>query len=117
MMEIRAHRKRASIDQYVIDFATLAKMIPSKTKAGVGDAKREHVRFLVLSGLPHKEVAKRSGVSSGTVSLIRSEMREMIPVYRNSESGLRVPFACRSNASSGDDGSQAIENIGGPGRI
>jgi len=52
-----------------------------------GDAKREEVRFLILSGLPHAEVVKRSGVSSGTVSLIRNEIRAVIPLYRNSESG------------------------------
>jgi hypothetical protein len=55
-------------------------------KAGIGDAKSEEVRFLILSGLPHAEAAKRSGLSSGTVNLIRSEMREVIPLYRNSES-------------------------------
>lgn len=117
MAEIRSHLRRANIDQPVVDAAALAKSIPSKCKNGVGDAKREEVRFLILSGFPHKEVVKRSGVSSGTVSLIRGEMREVIPLYRNSESGLSVPFACRTNASSGDDGSQAVEKIGGPGRI
>jgi hypothetical protein len=55
-------------------------------------------------------------VSSGTVSLIRNEMREVIPLYRNSESGLSVPFAYLSAESSGDKNSQAVEKIGGPGR-
>ena len=49
---------------------------------------------MILSGLPHKEVVKRSGVSSGTVSLIRQEIRAVVPLYRNSDSGLCVPFAC-----------------------
>lgn len=117
MTEIRARLKRANIDQPVVDAAALAKSIPRKSKNGVGDAKREEVRFLILSGLPHKEVVKRSGVSSGTVSVIRNEMRAVVPLYRNSESGLSVPFACRENTSSDGDGSQAIGNIGGPGRI
>lgn len=117
MAEVRKHLKRANIDRPVLDARALAKSIPSKTKGGVGDAKREEARFLILSGLPHAEVVKRSGVSSGTVSLIRSEMRETIPLYRNSESGLCVPFACREIASSEDGDSQAFENIGGPGRI
>ncbi len=114
MAEVRRHLTRTNIDQPVLDIEALAKSIPSKAKAGIGDAKREEVRFLILSGLPHKEVVKRSGVSSGTVSLIRREMREVIPVFRNSESGLCVPFACREDASSDDDDPQPLENIGGP---
>ena len=116
MAEIRQHLKRASIDQPIIDAAALAKSIPSKTKAGIGDAKREEVHFLILSGLPHAEVVKRSKVSSGTVSLIRKEMRAVIPLYRNLESGLCVPFACRPGTSSDRDGAQGIDKIGGPGR-
>ena len=48
MLEIRKHLKRADIDQPVLDPQALAKSIPSKTKNGVGDAKREEVRFLIL---------------------------------------------------------------------
>jgi integrase len=116
MLEVRKHLKRANIDQPVLDAVTLAKSIPSRTKAGIGDVKREEVRFLILSGLPHAEVVKRTGVSSGTVSVIRSEMREAIPLYRNSESGLGVPFAYLSVECSDDENSQTLENIGGPGR-
>ncbi len=91
-------------------------MIPTKTKAGVGDAKRQEVRFLILSGLPHAEVVARSGVSSGTVSLIRSEIREATPLYRNSESGLSVPFAYLDPEGSNPDDQQVIETLGGPDR-
>jgi hypothetical protein len=70
---------------------------------------------------------RRGAVSSGTVSAIRQEMGEAIPLYRNSESGLCVPFACRLRAvcvpfacreagSSDSDDTQAVEKIGGPGR-
>ena len=116
MADIRKHLKRADIDRPAIDVAALAKSIPSTAKHGVGDSKREEVRFLILSGLPHKEVVKRAGVSSGTVSAIRKEIRAVIPLYRNSESGLCVPFACRVDASSDDGGTQVIEKFGGPGR-
>jgi len=116
MVDIRKYLKRANIDQPVIDAAALAKSIGSKFKRGVGDSKREEIRFLILSGLPHKEVVKRAGVSSGTVSTVRREIRDVIPLYRNSESGICVPFACHRVASSDDDGAQAIERTGGPGR-
>ena len=115
MAEVRKHLKRAFIDQPARDAAALAKSISSKTKRGVGDAKREQVRFLILSGLPHAEVVRRSGVSSGTVSLLRKEIREVIPLYRNSESGICVPFACRESTSSDSDNTKAVEKIGGPG--
>ncbi len=117
LSEIRKHLKRANIDQPFPDIETLAKSIPSKTKGGVGDAKREEIRVLILKGLPHAEVVRRSKTSSGTVSLIRSEMREVMPIYRNSESGLCVPFACRVVGSSSAEDDQVIEKIGGPGRI
>ena len=91
MTEVRNHLKRANIDQPQLDAAELAKTIGTKNRCGVGDTKREEVHFLILSGLPHAEVVRRSGVSSGTVSLIRKEIGEVIPLYRNSESGLCVP--------------------------
>jgi integrase len=87
MAEVRTHLQRANIDQPVYDIEALVKSIPSKVKAGVGEAKREEVRRLILEGKPHKEVVRISNVSSGTVSFIRSEMRKVIPIYRNSESG------------------------------
>jgi hypothetical protein len=116
MAEVRQHLKRASLDPPERDAASLAKSIQSKSKRGVGDAKREDVRFLIVSGLPHAEIVRRSGVSSGTVSLLRKEIREVIPLYRNSESGLCVPFACRKRKNLESENTQPIENIGGPGR-
>ena len=116
MLEIRKHLRRANIDAPILDAQAIAKSIPSTAKRGVGDAKREEVRFLILSGLPHAEIVKRSGVSSGTVSLVRKEIRAVIPLYRNSESGLCVPIACQKKKSSVADKKQVIENIGGPGR-
>src|SRR5208282_1376434 len=50
------------------------------------------VPFLNLPPSGTGKVPKaRSGVSSGTVSQIRSGIREETPLYRNSESGLCVP--------------------------
>jgi hypothetical protein len=61
MAEIRLHLKRTNIDQTVLDIETLAKTIPSGTKAGIGDAKREEVRRLILQGSPHKEIMRLGG--------------------------------------------------------
>jgi hypothetical protein len=116
MAELRSHLKRADIDRPKIDAATLAQTIGSKSDRGVGGTKRAEVRFLILSGVPHAEVVKRTQVSSGTVSAIRKEMGVTIPLYRNSELGLCVPFACRDTESSVGEDSQAFEKTGGPGR-
>jgi hypothetical protein len=115
MDEVRKHLKRVNIDQPRINPAELAaKTIGVKNRRGVGDTKREEVRFLILSGLSHAEVMRRGAVSSGTVSAIRREMGEAIPLYRNSESGLCVPFACRKTESSDSDDAQAVERLVGP---
>jgi hypothetical protein len=82
MKEVRKHPKRANIDQPV-DAAAPAKSIPSKVKRGVGDAKCEEIRLLILSGLPHKEVVLRAKVSSGTVSLFRHNSETAICVSRS----------------------------------
>jgi len=47
--------------------------------------------FLILSGVPHREVVLRAGVSHGTVCLVRQQLRAEMPLYRNTESGLSVP--------------------------
>ena len=41
MAEVRKHLKRANIDQTILDIEALANAISSKTKAGIGEAKRE----------------------------------------------------------------------------
>jgi hypothetical protein len=64
----------------------------------------------------HAEVVRRTGVSSGTVSVIRQELKAKMPLYRNTESAVCVPIAC-PNPSEGEDSiPQALEKIGGPGR-
>jgi hypothetical protein len=51
------------------------------------------------------------------VSLIRKEMCEVIPIYRNSESDLCLPFACRETEGSSLDGTQPPEKTGGGGSL
>src|SRR6185437_9027852 len=47
----------------------------------------------------HWEVVLRAGVSHGTVCLVRQQLRAEMPLYRNTESGPSVPFACRLRAA------------------
>ena len=50
---------------------------------GVGEDKRQEVRRLILKGAPHREVKERTGVSDGTISKIRGELRdEAVTVLR-----------------------------------
>ena len=103
MAEVRKHLKRAQIDQPDVDPADLIQTIAKPHRRGVGEAKREEVRFFILSGVAHAEVVRRAGVSSGTVSAIRKEMRVEIPLYRNTESVSCVPIACPTD-DEGDEG-------------
>jgi integrase len=89
MSEVRSHLKRTDIDQPTIDAATLAKVIGDKNRGGIGNQKREEIRFLILTGVPHAEIVNRTGVSSGTISLVRKELREAVPIYRNSSNSTR----------------------------
>lgn len=120
MDEVRSHLKLVNIDQPVLDSATIAALAVKprvERDTGVGSMKRDEIRFLILSGVPHREVVLRAGVSHGTVTLVRQQLRAEMPLYRNTESGLSVPFACRGKQSSRKKGAQPIEIIGGPGRI
>ena len=116
MAEIRKHLKRANIDQPVLDIAALAKSIPSKTKGGIGDAKRVEIRRLILEGKPHREIVHLTKVSGSTISLIRQEIRAVLPIYRNSESQHPVPVSYLDEEGSDEDEIQPIEKVGGPGR-
>jgi hypothetical protein len=55
------------------------------------ETKRQGVRFLILSGVPHKEDVRLSEVLRGTVSGIRQELRASTPLYQNTETGFGVP--------------------------
>lgn len=79
MVEIRSHLKRAKIDSPEIDPAELATGVFALRQREIGERKREEVRFLILAGVPHAEVVRRTGVSSGTVSSIRQELKARTP--------------------------------------
>ena len=116
MAEVRKHLKRAQIDRPDIDPADLLQTITKPRRRGVGEAKREDVRFLILSGVAHAEVVRRAGVSSGTVSVIRKEMKAEMPLYRNTESVGCVPIACPNDDEGDEAFPQVPDFIGGPGR-
>jgi hypothetical protein len=117
MTEIRKHLKRAQIDRPDIDPAELVAAVGKPRRRGIGERKREEVRFLILAGVAHAEVVRRTGVSSGTVSAIRQELKGKMPLYRNTETSVCVPIACPTPSDGDDLNSQVVENIGGPGRI
>ena len=56
-----------------IDPAELAAGVFTSRQRGIGECKREEVRFLIRIGVPHAEVVRKAGVSSGTVSSIRQD--------------------------------------------
>jgi Phage integrase family len=116
MAEVRSHLKHARIDSPEVDPAELAAGVSTSRQRGIGERKREEVRFLIFAGVPHAEVVRRSGVSSGTVSSIRQELKARMPLYRNSEPVDCVPLACRGPDDEGLVDYQVIEKIGGPGR-
>jgi hypothetical protein len=96
------------------DAASVATVTIDNRGSGAGNTKRKEIRFLILSGLPHAEIIRRAGTSDGTVSLIRKELRDAIPLYRNSVSGLSVPFACRDDKSCDQEISQPMKSLVGP---
>jgi len=116
MREIRKHLKRAQIDRPNIDPAESANLPLKPRRQGVGETKRQEVRFLILSGVAHAEVVRRTGVSGGTVSAIRQELKSATALYRNTDSQVCVPTACPPPSDECSEGLQRIEKIGGPGR-
>lgn len=117
MDDVRDQLKHANIDQPVLDAAGVAVQPRFEHDTGVGLTKRDEIRFLILSGIPHREVVQRAGVSDGTVSAIRQQPKAERPVYRASESESCVSFACAEGDDKQSSTSQPIEIIGGPGRI
>ena len=117
MADVRGLLKRANIDQPMHDVAAVAAVLGKETSDhGVGSLTREEIRFLILSGVPHAEIVRRTGTSDGTVSLVRKELRAAVPLYRNSEAAA-VPLACAENQVRKRGTSKNADFIGGPGRI
>ena len=117
---VRGHLKRISIDRQMV--AALEPLVPidmtgKASRRGVGDAKRQEVRRLILDGVPHAEIVRRAGVSSGTVSGVRKAMKDdgltlLLPAAR----GACVPLACREPEGWDDEAAESGGKIGGPGR-
>ena len=119
MGEVRKHLKRVQIDhpQAALGSEIEISLTGRARRHGVGEDKRQKVRQLILSGVPHAEVVRRTGVSSGTVSAIRQELKAAMPFYRNTEFGACVPLACRDGDGDADGLPETFGKIGGPGRI
>lgn len=118
MKEIQSHLTKIRIDQPADPLCDLPALPAKQHPRAIGQSKREEVRFLILSGVPHREVVDRTGVSGGTVSAIRKEIKALSPLYRNDVSSDCVPNACPT--TSGDQKlprsrSQVLEKVGGPG--
>ena len=103
MEEVRKHLKRVQIDrpQAALGSEIEISLTGRARRHGVGEDKRQEVRQLILSGVPHAEVVRRTGVSSGTVNVIRQELRAATPLYRNTKFGGCVPHACRGAPGAG----------------
>jgi hypothetical protein len=116
MSEIRDHLKVARIDKPAIDPTELALQEHKPHPRSIGEEKRCLVRQLILTGHGHAAVVRLSGVSGGTVSKIRQDLKANVRLYRNTEVPVCVPFACRNEETVRATQTQAFEKIGGPGR-
>ena len=117
MGEIRGHLKTASLDRGAV--AAVDALIPTgkAVRKGIGEAKREEIRRLILAGVPHREVVAITGVSGGTVSVIRQDLKEHFTLYRATGARVCAPFAHHSDSELGSTYRQVLEKIGGPGKI
>jgi len=116
MAEIHGHLQLARIDRPDIDPADLAPKEHRPHPRSIGEEKRSLVRQLILAGHGHAAVVRLSGVSSGTVSKIRRDIKANLRLYRNTEGPICVPFACRDDETTQIAQTQVFEKIGGPGR-
>jgi hypothetical protein len=114
MREIRRHLKKASIDLAPVAIAGVT--TGKATRRGIGEAKRQQIRDMILAGTIHREVVRLSGVSGATVSQIRQELRKTHRLYRAGSSPISARFARGSVEVVGDDDTQVIEKVGRPGR-
>jgi hypothetical protein len=81
MQEVRGHLTRAKLDP--AESAADGLILTGKaSRRGLGEAKRAEIRTLILAGVRHKEVMARTGISGGTISLIRQELKKTVALYR-----------------------------------
>lgn len=123
MLEVRRHLKRVRIDEPELVPADPVARLTAPHPRSIDEAKSALVRQLILRGVPHKDVVRQSGVSSGTVSKIRQQLKANVVLFRNTEGQICVPIACpnrniapTNGHKSEDPDSYLIEKIGGPGR-
>jgi hypothetical protein len=114
MQEVRRHLKTASIDLAPIAIAGVS--TGKAARRGIGEAKRQQIRDMIMAGTIHKEVVRLSGVSGSTVSQIRQELRKTHTLYRAGSSPVSARFARGFVEVVGGDGTQPLEKVGRPGR-
>lgn len=68
--------------------------LPKPRPRSIDETKSALVRQLILNGVPHQEVVRQSGVSGGTVSKIRQQLKANVMLFRNTEGQICVPTAC-----------------------
>ncbi len=97
--------------------------LPKPHPRSIDEARSPLIRQFILSGTLHKELVRQSGVSIGTVSKIRQQLKANVTFFRNTEGQICVPVACPNRniaptkaQMSAERGSCLIEKIGGPGR-
>ena len=85
----------------------------SDTGIGIPEEKREQVRKLILGGLAHQQIVEATGVSSGTVSVIRRNIKAQMPLMRAT---VCVTVALLSAKGRLREVQKRQEKVGGPGR-
>ena len=114
MREVRGHLKRASLDLAPVAVAGVS--TGRAVRRGIGEAKREQIRELILGGIIHREVVRISGVSGATVSQIRQELKQTHTLYRAIARPVSARFARGLVSSSDAPHTQVLEKVGRPGR-
>jgi hypothetical protein len=80
---------------------------------GIPEEKREQVRKLILGGVAHERIVEATGVSSGTVSVIRRNIKAQMPLMRATGC---VTVALLSAKGRLKEVQKGQEKVGGPGR-
>jgi integrase len=90
-----------------------AQLRPRSVGQGIGEERREQVRKLILAGIAHRQIVKTTGVSSGTVSGIRHEIKAQRPLMRATGC---VTLALLSAKVPATEVQKPEAKLGGPGR-
>ncbi len=90
-----------------------AQLRPRSSGQRIPEEKREQVRKLILGGVAHQQIVKATGVSSGTVSVIRRNIKAQMPLMRATGCVTVALLRAKVRAS---EVQKSKEKIGGPGR-